>query len=76
MKQLHFNGQVFEGERLVRNADSITGYDAKKEIFAFRGVSDFSGFTLGEGQEFDVASPSESERIAMLEDTINFLLGL
>jgi hypothetical protein len=41
-------------ETIVKTDTDIIGYDADgTEVFAFRGISDFSQFTLAEGQVFD-----------------------
>jgi hypothetical protein len=40
--------------KIVKTDTDIIGYDLNgKELFAFRGISDFSQFTLEEGQSFD-----------------------
>lgn len=54
MKKLLFNNTEFQAERIVKTSDSIVGYSGNSEIFAFRGISDFSLFSLGENQEWDI----------------------
>lgn len=74
MKKLIVDNKEFKAERIVKTVDSIIGYTAAEMVFVFRGVSDFSGFTLGEGQEFDVPALTDKERIAEIENIINDLL--
>ena len=62
MKTLVFNGQKFEAVRIIKSTDTIVGKDINgNELFVFRGISDFSGFTLDEGQLFDIEEPIEQE---------------
>ena len=54
MKILNFNNEQFKADKIVKSNTDIIGRDSSgNEIFAFRGISDFSGFTLKEGQTFD-----------------------
>ncbi|MGM1047592.1 MAG: hypothetical protein ACQEXX_15760 [Bacillota bacterium] len=52
MKKLSFLDNIYEAERIVKTSDSIIGYIGINEIFAFRGISDFSAFVID--GEFDV----------------------
>ena len=54
MKTLHLDGEVFQAERIVKTDTSIIGYDGITEVFAFRGINDFSKFKLENGEEFDL----------------------
>lgn len=55
IKVLNFNNEKFKAEKIIKTDIDIIGQDSNgKELFAFRGISDFGGFTLEEGQEFDV----------------------
>jgi hypothetical protein len=55
IKVLNFNGEKYNAEKIVKTATDIIGKDINNNVvFAFRGVSDFSLFTLDEGQTFDV----------------------
>lgn len=54
MKTLFVNGETFEAEKIVKTNTSIVGYINGKEVFAFRGINDFSVFQLEEGQEWDM----------------------
>lgn len=74
MKKLNFNGQIFESERIIKTNDSIIGYNGDVVVFKFSGISDFSGFTLADGQMFDEPIISDAERITELEQIINMLL--
>lgn len=42
MKTLVFNNAEFQAERIIKTSDSIIGYSDNSEVFAFRGISDFS----------------------------------
>lgn len=53
MKTLNINGQQFQAEKIVKTDANIVGYVGENEVFAFRGISDFSSFTLEDGQNFD-----------------------
>lgn len=54
MKILNFSGETYQAEKIVKTQNSIIGYNNNQEIFAFRGINDFSAFQLLEGQEWDV----------------------
>jgi hypothetical protein len=77
MKTLIFSDEQFDAERIVKTADSITGYDATgNQLFAFRGITDFTGFTLGAGEEWD-ADISDTARIEAMEMALlDVLLGV
>ena len=53
MKKIKFQSNVFEAEKIVKKNDSIIGYNGKKEVFVFNGISDFSLFILIDGEDFD-----------------------
>lgn len=53
MKTLNFNEQQFQAECIVKTPDSIIGYTNNQEVFSLRGISDLSGFSLAEGEEWD-----------------------
>lgn len=67
MKRLLFANQEFEAQKIVKTSNSIIGYIDNVVVFKFNGISDFNGFTLVGGQEFDVPEPSDTERIEQLE---------
>lgn len=52
-KIMTVHGQQYEAERIVKTSKDIIGYNGEQEVFAFRGISDFSGFALADGQEWD-----------------------
>ncbi|GGH17377.1 hypothetical protein [Paenibacillus segetis] len=86
MKTLIFIGETYEAERIVKTANSITGYNGNDVIFAFRGISDFSGFEIdGEWDDPELSiedtlgnllfeSALDKTTIATLEDTVGNLL--
>jgi len=54
MKTLIFNNQEFKAEKIIKTTNGIIGKDENnKTVFEFKGISDFSGYTLEEGQIFD-----------------------
>ena len=62
MKKLIFNNETFEAEKIIKTDTDIIGKDINGiEVFAFSGISDFTGFTLEDGQTFDIEEPSEQE---------------
>lgn len=62
MKKIIINGEEFKAEKIIKTENDIIGQDTNgNEIFAFRGISDFTGFTIEEGQTFDTEDPSEQE---------------
>lgn len=55
MKTLNFNNEQYKAEKIIKTETDIVGQDANgNELFAFRGINDFTGFALEEGQIFDV----------------------
>ena len=76
MKKLKFNGEEYEAERIVKTNTDIIGYNGNQEVFAFRGINDFSAFQLADGQEYDISPEQEKEqRITDLELAIASILG-
>lgn len=66
LKQKHDTlGEVFEAELIVKTSDSITGYNGDTEVFSMRGISDFSGYELLDGAEWD--TPIQSPTIEDLQ---------
>lgn len=76
MKTLIFNNaERLEAEKIIKKADSIIGYIGTNEVFAFRGISDWTLFAI-EGGDFDPDPEQEKEqRIADLEAAIAAILG-
>ena len=55
MKKLKFNQEEYKAEKIIKTENSIIEQDLQgSEVFAFRGVSDFSLFALEDGQVFDL----------------------
>jgi len=64
MKILKFNNIEYKAEKIIKTETDIIGQDDNgNELFSFKGISDFTGFTLEEGQEFDIIEPSEQETL-------------
>lgn len=63
MKNLTVTGieSPCKAEKIVKTTDSIIGYTDGKEVFAFKGVSNFSLFTLDNDESFDVAEPTVAD---------------
>ena len=76
MKTLIFNKQEFKADKIIKTETDIMGEDSTgNEVFAFRGISDFSGFTLEDGQTFDTELSIE-ERMSLMQKAIdNMTLG-
>ena len=79
MKTLIFNGEEFEAEKIIKTETSIIGKDNQNNVkFEFRGVSDFTMFTLEEGQTFYVPEQTIEEKLKStqqeLEETQNRLI--
>lgn len=70
MKILNFNNQQFQAEKIIKTEKDIIGEDLNgNEVFTFRGVTDFSLFTLEQGQEFDI-NDSEIQAKALAQLTM------
>ena len=54
MKRLSAFGEIYEAKKIVKTADSIIGYNGDTEVFAFRGIKDWSEYQLEEGQNWDI----------------------
>ena len=55
-KTLTFNNQTFEADKIIKTDNSIVGQDVNNnELFAFKGISDFSLFTLEKGKAYDLS---------------------
>lgn len=67
MKVLNINGEKFKADKIIKTNTDITGRDNNGvELFAFRGISDFSGFILEEGQAFDTSEPTIADLQAQI----------
>ncbi len=55
MKVMSFNNEEFKAEKIIKGTDCIIGKDTEgREIFNFKGISDFSLFSLKDEAEFDL----------------------
>lgn len=72
MKTLIINNEQFQAERIVKTDTDIVGYNGSQEVFAFRGVTDFTQFALAEG-DFDTDLSPEA-RLQALEEALLMLL--
>lgn len=73
MKILTFNKEQFKAEKIIKSETDIIGKDINgNEVFAFRGISNFSGFALEEGQTFDTELTIE-ERMLLMQKAIDEL---
>lgn len=76
MKKLLHNGEEYLAEHIVKTDTDIIGYNGNKEVWAFRGINDWSQFQLEEGQEWDIDFDTEKEqRITDIEMAIAAILG-
>lgn len=81
MKTLIVNGREFRAEKIVKSEQNIIGYDLNNnEVFALKGISDFTGFQLqdenGKPIAFEPPSLTDSERITATEEAINTLMSI
>lgn len=81
MKILNFNGEQFKAEKIIKTGTDIIGQDLNgNEIFAFRGISDFSQFTVanedGSSADFDTIEPTLEEKNRADIDYILVMQGL
>ena len=44
VKQITVNGELYEAERIVATDTSLVGYNDGKEVWSFKGISDWSGY--------------------------------
>lgn len=61
--------QTFAADKIFKDevAKTIVGQDINGiELFSFKGIQDFSAFTLTDGQTFDVPAPTTAETLASL----------
>lgn len=66
---INFETQEFEtlqAEKIVKGDDYIIGYISDKEVFSFTGITDFAGYHLAEGEEWDSVELT-ADQIAELE---------
>lgn len=74
MKQLYVKGVLQdEAERIVKTFDSIIGYNSDSQVFCYNGISDWSQYQLGEGQDWDV--DEQTAKAAFLLD-LDFRISL
>lgn len=63
MKILNFKGTQLQAEKIIKTTNEIIGKDINdKEIFHFKGISDFSIFTLANGESFDTVNTITLEK--------------
>lgn len=67
MKRVVFAGENYEAERFVISHNTIIGYVGEHEVVSFRGISDFSKFSLEDAGEFDIPVPTLEEKLIALE---------
>ena len=77
MKTLKFNNEKYSAEKIIKTMDAIIGQDLQgNEVFAFRGISDFSLFELEDGQEFDLDEKEDlRKRLEIAEEALNEMLN-
>ena len=73
MKTLLVAGKEFKAEEIVKTDNEIIGYNGNSEVFAFRGIQDFSLFVLNDA-EYDLQESDELKKmIADLQQQISEL---
>ena len=75
MKTLTFNNEDYQAERIVKTDTNIIGYNGNSKIpaWGFYGISDFTQFTLAEGETWDIDLSPEA-RIKALEEALLMIL--
>ena len=74
MKTLLVADKEFKAEKIIKTDNEIIGYNGNSEVFAFRGIQDFSLFVLKDGQVFDAGEIDELKKmIADLQQQISEL---
>lgn len=63
MKKMKYIDTIYEAERIVKTDDSIFCYIDGVEVVSFKGISDFSGFELLDGAEWDTPTLNQNEQI-------------
>ena len=76
MKNLNFNNENYEADTIIKTDKNIIGYDINNnEIFSFKGISDFTGFILEEGQEFDESQEQiNQDKLDLMQKAIDDLI--
>ena len=72
-KNLTFNNETYQAERIVKTDTDIIGYNSDNEVFAFKGIADFTQFSLAEGETFDTDLSPEA-RLQALEEALLMIL--
>jgi hypothetical protein len=77
MKTLNYRNQQFQAEKIIKTDKDIIGQDTDGNVvFSFRGISDFSGFTLEADQIFDVQPPDTGTLQKQIYDLTTQLVTL
>lgn len=64
MKKLLFLNEEYQAEQIIKTEDSIVGKDKKgNEVFAFKGIKNFSVFTLKD-DDFDIELTDEQQLLS------------
>lgn len=75
MKTIIFNGEEWQAEKIIKSADSIIGKNDSKEVFSFRGINDFSLFSLEEGHDWDVDELTQiKQQLEVTQEALDFIL--
>ena len=61
---------IFEAEKIVKTDTDIIGYTDNVEVFAFRGISDFTLFSLQNEDETEATYDTETNSIEILTQSI------
>lgn len=63
--------ETFQAEAIIKDSNYITGHIENREAFSFTGISDFTGYHLAEGEEWDSvplsAEQEQGQRILAIE---------
>lgn len=76
MKTLTAFGDVMQAERIIKTESSVLGIVEGREVFTFKGVRDFTQFTLADNAEWDLAEATIGQLDVRQTETEGALLAL
>ncbi|MEY9973175.1 hypothetical protein ABH966_003559 [Lysinibacillus sp. RC46] len=71
MRKLKYFDNEYEAEIIVKKENSIEGYIDDSKVFSFNGVTDFTNFTLEDGESFDKNAPLTELELLRMEISKN-----
>lgn len=79
MKIVTYNNEQFKAEKIIKTDTDILGQDSNgNELFAFKGISSFAGFTIanedGTSVDYDTLQPSVTDLQIQIFNLTSLLL--